>query len=173
MKSEIVKPDPLALKFLTGAEDMFWKRSEQYQNITVSDLSGSSGEVAISLFNIPIHHSASDQIDYLADSNIGPFIIEEIFQTGVNFAAIKGFRHVSYYCFNCSKEINISGSRPETFEFMLTYKKFPPFTVKIKLPAVICLNCGSLNGVIMKGKDVDVVQAVENAFRSKGVEIKK
>jgi hypothetical protein len=152
---------------------MFWKHNEQYENLVVPELSGSSGEVTISLFNIPIHHSASDQIDYVVDNNIAPFIIEEIFLTGVNFAKIKGFRHDSYYCFNCSKEINISGSRPETFEFTLTYKKFSPFTVKIKLPAVVCFNCGSLNAATTKSQDVEVTRAVENAFTSKGIHNKK
>lgn len=152
---------------------MFWKRDEQYRNSTATELSGSSGEVTISLFNLPIHHSPSDQIDYLVDIGIAPFIIEEIFQTGVRCAEVKGFRHHSYYCFNCSKEIDIGKKRPQTFEFPLTYKRFTPFTVKITLPASICTHCGSPNGVLTKDQDIEVVEATQNALTSKGIQPKK
>ena len=152
---------------------MFRKRHVQYASSAIPELSGASGEVTVTLLNMPIHHSPSDNADYMVDNNLLPFIVEETFLGGVNFAKVKGIRGHSYHCFKCSKEIDISSKKPETFEFTLTFKKWPAFWVRITLPAAVCSSCFSLNAITTKGQDAEIVEAIESAFKSKGIQRKK
>lgn len=133
------------------------------------------GESAVTFLDATFS-TVDGKVKYYPDKFFGEWLYHQIFEKNKLFAEKKGLPFLgrkTHVCPQCGQELNPDLKRIMETEHRLQLLEFPPFTVKISVPSVICPKCGWVCGIDLEGRaSKNLVEAMLRAFAAENIQLK-
>ena len=144
------------------------RRSRPVSMSTLVSIKGQFNGVRVAVFGMPVNVKSDGKIIF-ADPDLGPFLIDQIFDRQMIFATKRGLFRTQQLCRKCRASLQTTHSAPTSFGLELAFKSFPGFRLTIDLPAVECTSCGAANAVLTRALTSDIPDALLDAFQSSNI----
>jgi hypothetical protein len=155
----VTRPAPLSTQQIRrnsyAAEELDMAKVPKFELITIPELRGSSGEIRVTLFGVPLLRSLATGVikpleklrredgSYFDGDFVLFVLVRTMFRCGTHTMKVKDYLPRLFHpCFDCPKELSEEPTKPHQFEFDISQPKAPTFRVRIDAPAVRCPNCG-------------------------------
>ena len=146
----------------------FW-RTNDFETITIPELSGASGQARVTFIDAPFLFSRSKNRTKMVGGDFGHMLVNAIYFDQSQFTVLKEWPIKSHFCRNCGAELDVTYARPQADELVIQHQQFEPFRLWIEVPAVNCPDCEVFNA--LDGEEIanDINEAMLDAFEGRNI----
>lgn len=137
--------------------------------ITIPRLIGNHSGVRVMVLGATFAQSSPDGGLRFTDDQFGSGLIDGILRRQSILSKKKGIRSKTHHCRNCDADLTEARLRRCKFTLDMQHRQFPPFKVEVEMQAKKCLACDAPNALDEEGVELNVGQAIVQAFRARKI----
>ena len=137
--------------------------------ITLSKLTGSDGAIKITMDKVTFQENEDHSLQFV-HPEFAPWLSDQIFIWEKTLAIKQGLFRKKYYCSGCGAELDTSLRASVEASYQLEFSDYPPFSLNILMPGVICPQCQKACGIDLDNSfDYQITEALINIFKSANI----
>jgi hypothetical protein len=145
-----------------------FRNPQDWQIVTVPQVSGATGQTRLTLLNVPFRYSPSTKrIEEFEppDETFSSMIFEEI-EHQVYCVGHRKFIRTTFHCRSCGEQLDTSHRHNREFRLEIAYNHTSSFGAILEVPAIQCSKCSVWNACELPKypDEVELIGAIVEAI---------